>query len=86
MGYALVTGSIGVILVGIAIWNERAMQKHRQPGVSYGDVTWRKDGGWRRADLFTEQGLAHQRRASAFGFSGLALIVIALVLFAVSRL
>lgn len=73
-------GACGVIAVAVAIWHERQMQKHRQPGVSYSDVTLRKDGGWRRSDLFTGQGLRHQRQASAWGFPGLALIVIALAL------
>jgi hypothetical protein len=77
---ARLLGAIGVSLVGVAIWHERQMQKHRQPGVSYRDVTFRRDGGWKRADLFTEQGLKHQRQASGWGFPGLALIIIAIVL------
>jgi hypothetical protein len=54
------------------------MQKHRQPGVSYRDVTFRKDGGWKREDLFTEAGLAHQKRASTFGVVGLLFLLLAL--------
>ena len=77
---ALVVGATGLIALAVGIWNERMMQRHRQPGVTYRDVTFRRDGAWRRADLFTEQGLKHQRQASSWGFSGLALIVIALVL------
>lgn len=80
---ALGLGAVGVVFVAAAIWNERRMQQHRQPGVSYGDVTWRRDGGWRRPDLFTERGLAYQRRASAFGFTGLGMIIAALVLLAI---
>ena len=77
---ALVPAVLGVIALAIGIWNERMMQRHRQPGVSYRDVTFRRDGGWRRRDLFTDAGLAYQRRASAFGFSGLILLIVALVI------
>jgi hypothetical protein len=55
------------------------MQRHRQPGVTYRDVTLRRDGGWRRADLFTEQGLRYQRRASTWGIGGGTLLVAALL-------
>lgn len=54
------------------------MQRHRQPGVTYAAVTWRRDGGWRRADLFTPEGLRHQARASRFGVAAAALWVLAL--------
>ena len=74
-------GAVGLIMLAVAIWNERMMQRHRQPGVTYAQVTWRRDGGWRRSDLFTEQGLKHQRQASGWGFPGLALIIVALVLY-----
>ena len=57
----------GTLLMGVAVYNERRMQRHRQPGVTYAQVTLRKDGGWRRSDLFTEEGLKYQRRASGFG-------------------
>ena len=77
---ALVPAVLGVIALAIGIWNERMMQRHRRPGVSYRDVTFRSDGGWRRRELFSDEGLAYQRRASAFGFSGLMLLVIALVM------
>jgi hypothetical protein len=53
------------------------MQRHRQPGVSYRDATLRKDGGWQRADLFTAEGLALQRRAARFGWLGAALWLLA---------
>jgi hypothetical protein len=75
--------AFGVALLVWGIVNERRMQRHRQPGVSYAQVTWRRDGGWRRADLFTETGLAYQRRASTYGFSGAGLVIVALVLLAV---
>lgn len=55
------------------------MQRHRQPGVSYAAVTLRRDGGWRRADLFTPEGLRHQARASRFGLAAAALWVLGLV-------
>lgn len=54
------------------------MQRHRQPGITYAAVTWRRDGGWRRADLFTPEGLRHQARASRFGVAAAALWVLAL--------
>ena len=57
----------GVVAAGIAVVHERRMQRHRRPGVGYREVTFRRDGGWRRADLFTPEGLAHQRRASRAG-------------------
>jgi hypothetical protein len=82
---ALVLGAAGLIMIGVAVWHERMMQKHRQPGVTYAQVTWRRDGGWRRDDLFTPIGLTYQRRASAFGFPGLVLVVVAIVWWAVSR-
>jgi hypothetical protein len=66
----LITGVLagaGIILLGAAVWNERHMQRHRQPGVTYRAVTLRGDDGWRRADLFTPAGLQYQRRASGFG-------------------
>lgn len=77
-----VAGSIallGVACLGAAVVNERRMQRHRQPGVSYREVTLRRDGGWRRDELFTEQGLRHQRRASRWGLTGGALLVVALL-------
>jgi hypothetical protein len=77
---ALVPGLAGAVALAVGIWNERMMQRNRQPGVSYSEVTFRRDGAWRRSDLFTEQGLMHQRRASAWGFSGLILLIVALVL------
>ena len=64
---ALLLAVAGVVAAGIAVWHERRMQRHRQPGVGYREVTFRRDGGWCRADLFTPEGLAHQRRASRAG-------------------
>ena len=75
---ASVLAALAVGSFSAAIVSERRMQRHRQPGVSYADVTLRRDGAWRRADLFTPEGLAHQRRAARFGFYGLALTIAAL--------
>lgn len=74
----LVIGTLGTLSMGIAVYNERRMQRHRQPGVTYGQATFRRDGGWRNTALFTETGLAHQRQASRYGVIGAALWVVAL--------
>lgn len=74
----------GTVFVGVAVFNERRMQRHRQPGVTYAQVTWRRDGGWRRADLFTPAGLAHQRLASRYGLTGVLLWVAAVIVMALS--
>jgi hypothetical protein len=58
---------LGLVAAGAAIWHERLMQRHRLPGVSYRAVTFRRDGGWRRADLFAPDGLRHQSRAARYG-------------------
>jgi hypothetical protein len=71
----------GVVCLAIAVSCERAMHRHRQPGVTYMDATLRRDGGWRRTDLFTEAGLRHQRRASMFGALGTVLLVAALLVY-----
>lgn len=71
--------------MGVAIYNERRMQRHRRPGVSYSDVTFRRDGAWRRSDLFTEEGLRHQRLASSFGVPAALLWVLALIAYALVR-
>ena len=68
----------GVALLGAAVVAERRMQRHRLPGVTYAQVTLRRDGGWRRADLFSPEGLRHQRRASLCGVTGAALLVASL--------
>ena len=75
---------IGCVSMGVAVVEERRMQRHRQPGVSYARVTLRRDGGWRRADLFGPEGLAHQRRASRYGVIGALLWILALFLAIVS--
>jgi hypothetical protein len=69
---ALVSGLLaaaGVAFAALAVVSERRMQRHRLPGISYLAVTLRRDGGWRRTDLFTAEGLRHQRRASTFGIA-----------------
>jgi len=62
------------------------MQRHRQPGVSYAAVTLRRDGGWRRTDLFTAEGLRHQARAARFGFIAVLCWVLALIVWVVLAL
>jgi hypothetical protein len=79
-------GSFGLLAIAVAIWNERLMQRHRQRGVSYRQVTWRWDGGWRRSDLFTEQGLLHQRRAAKWGFIGVGCVLLALMTYLFTRM
>jgi hypothetical protein len=79
----LVTLSLGIVSLTTAIVNERRMQRHRQPGVSYADVTLRRDGGWKRAELFTDEGLRFQRRAAKWGFYGMVFIVLTAILWTV---
>lgn len=71
--------ALGVIALGLAVACERAMQRHRQPGITYSQVTFRHDGGWRRGDLFTDTGLRYQRRASSFGVTGAVLLLASLL-------
>lgn len=78
---ALVTA--GVVALTIAVVNERRMQQHRQPDVSYWKVTLRRDGAWRRTDLFTDDGLAFQGRAAKWGMIGVGCFVLAMILWAV---
>lgn len=66
---------VGVAALGIAVGFERRMHRHRQPGVSYRTATFRRDGGWRRDDLFTPVGLRLQRKASLWGVTGTLLLV-----------
>ena len=75
----------GLASIVAAVVFERRMQRNRQPGVSYADVTLRKDGGWRRTDLFTDEGLTLQRRAARFGWLGAALWLIALAMWVALR-
>lgn len=63
----------GTVSIAVAVVHERLMHRHRQPGVTYSQATFRRDGGWRRTDLFTDAGLRLQRRASTFGIAGAAL-------------
>ena len=63
----------------VAVVNERRMHRHRQPGVTYAQATFRRDGGWRRTDLFTDEGLRYQRQASRYGVTGAALWILALL-------
>ena len=79
---AEVAGSIavaGALSLIVAVSHERRMHRHRKPGVTYADATFRVDGGWRRTDLFDEAGLGHQRSASKFGVTGALLLVVALL-------
>ena len=75
----MVLSLAGVIALAIAVVNERRMQRHRQPGVSYWDVTLRRDGAWQRTDLFTDAGLVFQRRAAKWGMIGTATIIATLI-------
>jgi hypothetical protein len=74
-----VFAGLSAVSFAAAVMHERRMQRHRQPGVSYRDVTLRRDGGWRRDDLFTAEGLAHQSKASRFGLLGVVLALAALL-------
>ena len=76
---------LGPAIVGsvLAVVNERRMQRHRQPGVGYWQVTLRRDGGWRGGDLFTETGLAYQRRAAKWGLIGTGCLASAVVLWVI---
>lgn len=60
------------------------MHRHRQPSVTYSQATYRRDGGWRRTDLFTPQGLAYQRQASRYGVIGAALWILALLAYIIT--
>jgi hypothetical protein len=66
-------------VASLSVWNERRMQRHRQPGVSYANVTFRRDGAWRRRDLFTDAGLLYQARAARFGLAAATLWGLALL-------
>ena len=71
-------GAAGTFCAGLAVFNERRMHRHRQPGVTYLAATLRRDGGWRRADLFTPEGLRYQARASGFGIVAVTCWILAL--------
>ena len=70
--------------MAVAVFHERRMHRHRQPGVTYAQATFRRDGAWRRADIFTPEGLRHQRLASSFGVPGALLWLLGLIAFALS--
>ena len=67
--------ALGAAALSIAVTFERRMHRHRQPGVGYGTATFRRDGGWRRGDLFMPEGLRYQRKASVWGVTGTLLLV-----------
>jgi hypothetical protein len=69
----------GLAAATVAIVSERRMQQHRQPGVTYAAATFRRDGGWRRAELFTARGLEYQAQAARFGISAAVLWIAALL-------
>ncbi len=71
--------ALGLLSLGTAVVHERRMHRYRQPGVTYRDATLRRDGGWRRPELFTERGLQHQRRAARWGVVGGLLLVAGLL-------
>jgi hypothetical protein len=83
---AFVLYAFGTAAMLVAIVFERLMHRHRQPGVTYAQATFRRDGGWRRDDLFLPRGLAYQRKASTFGVLGAGLWVLGLIAFAATRL
>jgi hypothetical protein len=72
---------LGAISVGVAIFHERRMHRHRLPGISYVEATFRRDGGWGRTDLFSAEGLEHQRRASRYGLAGVLLWILAVLVY-----
>ena len=76
---SLLLGLTGIVTAVVAVVNERRMQRHRLPGVSYADVTWRRDGGWRRDDLFAPEGLAFQRQASKYGLLSILFWLLAII-------
>ena len=85
---AAVAGALavaGLVAEAHAVVCERRMQRHRQPGVSYWAATLRRDGGWRRSDLFDAEGLRWQGLAARSGVTGAFLWGVALVLWTISR-
>jgi hypothetical protein len=70
---------LGLFCLGAAVMQERRMHRHRQPGVTYRQATFRRDGGWRRSELFTPEGLQCQRQASRWGVIGGVLLVAGLL-------
>jgi hypothetical protein len=80
---SLLAALVGSGAAAIAIYHERRMQRYRQPGVTYAAVTFRRDGAWRRAELFKAEGLVHQARAARFGIMAAGCWVLALILWIV---
>ena len=76
---ALTLAGAGCWSAAVAVRHERRMQRHRLPGVTYAAVTFRRDGGWGRTDLFAPEGLAEQRRAARAGMIALACWILALL-------
>lgn len=79
IGIPIALAVAGSLSLAIAVLNERRMHRHRQPGVSYAQATLRRDGGWRRSELFTSTGLQHQRLAAHYGVTGALLLIVALL-------
>jgi hypothetical protein len=79
----VVAGTISMI---VAVVYERLMHRHRQPGVSYAQATFRRDGGWKRDDLFQPEGLRFQRKASRFGVMGALCWIVGLIALWVVRM
>lgn len=75
----LVLAIAGAASLCVAVVYERRMHRYRRPGISYAQATFRRDGGWRRTELFTAPGLAHQEKASRYGVTGALLLIFALV-------
>lgn len=76
---SVILAAAGGVAMGVAVVNERRMQRQRKPGVSYRDVTLRRDGAWKNDAFFTDLGLRYQRRASIWGALGTACWIAALV-------
>ncbi len=76
----------GAVSLVLAVFYERRMHRHRLPGVSYAEATFRRDGGWRRTDLFSTEGLENQRRASRYGLLGVLLWIVALLSYIIAAL
>ena len=74
---------VGLAFLASAIVHERRMHAHRRPGVTYRQATFRRDGGWRRSDLFTDVGLYYQRRASMHGITGVTLLLASIFAWAI---
>jgi hypothetical protein len=55
------------------------MHRYRRPGVTYAQATFRRDGGWRRDDLFDAEGLSHQRQAARYAVLAALLWILALI-------